>query len=73
MMIAYQDEGILLQITRRDGYPFHAKSLNIKYHKEGNNNGGGNSDGNNGGNNVGGGSDSNVVISRTATAPFDSP
>lgn len=34
MMIAYQDAGVLLQVTRKDGYPFHAKSLNIRYHKD---------------------------------------
>jgi hypothetical protein len=34
LMIAYQDAGVLLQVTRKDGFPFHAKSLNIKYHKE---------------------------------------
>ncbi|CAB9505601.1 osmC-like protein [Seminavis robusta] len=41
MYIAYQDQGIMLDVYRRDGLPFHAKSLNIKYHK--NNNGGGGS------------------------------
>ena len=59
LYIAYQDEGVLLDIYRKDGFPFHAKSLNIKYHKEvgsklnGNNNGGNNNNNNskNGGNN----------------------
>ena len=34
MYIAYQDEGILIDVYRKDGLPFHAKSLNIKYHKD---------------------------------------
>ncbi|CAB9529152.1 osmC-like protein [Seminavis robusta] len=32
LYIAYQNDGILFDITRIDGQPFHAKSLNIKYH-----------------------------------------
>ena len=32
MYIAYQDEGVLFEITRDDGLPFHAKSLAIKFH-----------------------------------------
>ena len=38
LYIAYQDEGVLLDVFRRDGLPFHAKSLNIKYHQTVNNN-----------------------------------
>jgi len=33
MYIAYQANGILFDIYREDGYPFHAKSLAVKYHK----------------------------------------
>jgi hypothetical protein len=33
MYIAYQDQGVLLDITRMDGHPFHATTLAIKYHK----------------------------------------
>jgi len=33
MYIAYQDNGTLFEITRDDGLPFHAKSLNVKYHQ----------------------------------------
>ncbi|CAB9522525.1 osmC-like protein [Seminavis robusta] len=32
MYIAYQENGILLDVTREDGLPFHARSLNVKYH-----------------------------------------
>jgi hypothetical protein len=32
MYIAYQISGILFEITREDGLPFHARSLHIKYH-----------------------------------------
>lgn len=32
MYIAYQENGVLLDVTRLDGLPFHAKSLNVKYH-----------------------------------------
>lgn len=35
MYIAYQDNGILFEITREDGLPFYARSLNIKYHATG--------------------------------------
>jgi uncharacterized protein len=32
MYIAYQDNGLLFEITRQDGLPFYATSLNVKYH-----------------------------------------
>jgi len=32
MYVAYQDNGLLFDITRTDGLPFHAKTLNVKYH-----------------------------------------
>ena len=32
MYVAYQANGILLEVWRKDGLPFSAKSLNIKYH-----------------------------------------
>ena len=32
MYAAYQSNGILLDVTREDGYPFNGKELNIKYH-----------------------------------------
>ena len=32
MYAAYQSNGIFLDITREDGYPFNGKALNIKYH-----------------------------------------
>ena len=32
MYIAYQDNGLLFDITRRDGLPFFARTLNVKYH-----------------------------------------
>lgn len=73
MYIAYQDQGILLEVWRQDGYPFHAKTLNIKYHKRNNNNNNGNSDnGSNNGNtnnnnnegNNDNGNDSVVTVSR---------
>jgi hypothetical protein len=32
MYIAYQDNGLLFDITRMDGLPFTAKVLNVKYH-----------------------------------------
>ena len=32
MYVAYQDHGLLFDITRQDGLPFFAKTLNIKYH-----------------------------------------
>lgn len=32
MYAAYQSNGVLLDVTREDGYPFTGKELNIKYH-----------------------------------------
>jgi hypothetical protein len=32
MMVAYQENGVLFDITRTDGYPFHGRTLDIKYH-----------------------------------------
>jgi sugar lactone lactonase YvrE len=32
LYIAYQDNGLLFDITRADGLPFNAKTLNVKYH-----------------------------------------
>lgn len=32
MYVAYQKNGLLFDVTREDGLPFHAKSLNVKYH-----------------------------------------
>ena len=32
MYVAYQVTGTLFDISRLDGLPFHAKSLNVKYH-----------------------------------------
>ena len=32
MYVAYQVNGLLYDITREDGLPFYAKTLNIKYH-----------------------------------------
>jgi hypothetical protein len=32
LYIAYQDNGLLFDITRVDGLPFNAKTLNVKYH-----------------------------------------
>jgi hypothetical protein len=32
MYIAYQDNGLLFDITRKDGLPFGGKTLNVKYH-----------------------------------------
>jgi hypothetical protein len=32
MYVAYQDTGILFDITRRDGEPFDGRTLDIKYH-----------------------------------------
>mgnify|MGYP005855527089 CR=1 FL=1 len=32
MYVAYQENGLLFEVTRKDGLPFHAKSLNVKYH-----------------------------------------
>ena len=54
LYIAYQDEGVLLDVSRKDGLPFHAKSLNIKYHQAG-----GNKLNNINSNNINGGNDNN--------------
>jgi sugar lactone lactonase YvrE len=32
MYFAYQDEGILFEVKRLDGLPFHADVLDVKYH-----------------------------------------
>ena len=32
MYVAYQDNGLLFEVTRRDGLPFNARSLDVKYH-----------------------------------------
>ena len=32
MYLAFQDNGMLFEVHRMDGLPFHATSLNIKYH-----------------------------------------
>lgn len=32
LYVAYQDDGLLFDVVRRDGFPFHAKTLNVKYH-----------------------------------------
>jgi len=32
MYFAYQDEGVLFDVTRTDGLPFHSQVLDIKYH-----------------------------------------
>jgi Bacterial protein of unknown function (DUF839) len=32
MYMAYQDNGLLFEITRKDGLAFHATTLNVKYH-----------------------------------------
>jgi hypothetical protein len=32
LYIAYQDNGLLFDVTRMDGLPFSATTLNIKYH-----------------------------------------
>jgi hypothetical protein len=34
MYVAYQKTGLLFDVTRKDGLPFHAKSLNVKYHND---------------------------------------
>jgi hypothetical protein len=62
MYIAYQDQGVLLEITRVDGHPFHATTLNMKYHKDPNHVGAGVGGGVEGGSDgLGGGA---VVVSR---------
>lgn len=32
LYVAYQENGLLFEVTREDGYPFDAKSLDVKYH-----------------------------------------
>ena len=32
MYVAFQDPGVLFDITRTDGYPFHGLSLEVNYH-----------------------------------------
>lgn len=32
LYVAYQTNGILFDVTRTDGLPFNAKTLNVKYH-----------------------------------------
>ena len=32
MYFAFQEDGLLFEVTRKDGLPFHAKSLNLKFH-----------------------------------------
>lgn len=32
LYVAYQDNGLLFDVTRSDGLPFYAKTLNVKYH-----------------------------------------
>ena len=32
LYVAYQHVGLLFEITRIDGLPFHAQTLNVKYH-----------------------------------------
>ena len=34
MYVAFQVTGVLYEIRREDGYPFHEKNLNVKYHNE---------------------------------------
>ena len=33
MYVAYQNAGLLFDVWREDGLPFHARTLNVKYHK----------------------------------------
>jgi len=35
MYVAYQDRGILFEITRTDGLPFNGRTLDVKYHNAG--------------------------------------
>lgn len=80
LYIAYQDEGVLLDVFRRDSLPFHAKSLNIKYHQAVGNKLNGNKSGeinirngnggNNKNNNGGGGSATNTAKARTGGGDF---
>jgi hypothetical protein len=32
MLVAFQQSGVLLDVTRMDGYPFHGSALDLKYH-----------------------------------------
>ena len=32
MILAYQENGILFDVTREDGLPFHAQGLDVQYH-----------------------------------------
>ena len=32
LYIAFQENGVLFDVKRKDGLPFHAKTLNVKYH-----------------------------------------
>ena len=32
MYVAYQETGLLFDVSRTDGHPFNAKSLDVKYH-----------------------------------------
>ena len=44
MYVSFQDPGVIFEISRTDGLPFHGATLDIKYHA----NGGGAADDNNG-------------------------
>jgi hypothetical protein len=35
MYLAYQENGLLFDVTRRDGLPFYGTTLNVKYHNQG--------------------------------------
>jgi len=32
LYVAFQDDGVLFEITRTDGLPFFGRTLNVKYH-----------------------------------------
>jgi hypothetical protein len=34
MYLCFQEEGVMFEITREDGYPFQAKTLNVRYHNK---------------------------------------
>jgi len=34
LYLAYQDDGLLFDVTRVDGLPFHMQTLDIKYHNQ---------------------------------------
>jgi len=64
LYVAYQDEGILLDVYRKDGNPFDGRVLNVKYHNEndantGNGGGNGNNNGNGNGINANAGGNGN--------------